>query len=295
MGHYYTHDGEPQHYQVTASGKNKGKKRGTTIRDAKKYKLLPSVSEICSQLESNGLTTWKIRQALTHGHEIAGQHKFPEATETFIGRATGMLKEETEGYADFGSMVHDAIERYIKSEISGVPENFTLQEVSYIDRWNSVLHATFPDFVYLGTEVPFGNSTLGYGGCVDVLGYDRTLGVFAVPDLKTKKTKENTAFYISEKYPLQLCAYRDGFNQFDKLDFSKCPEALELLKGRSHGFPAETTIIGNLYLSSTEETRQEWVEIPKDENETSSKTFSLLRQMYFLRKNYDPTEVSTKD
>ena len=44
MGHYYDENGQPNHFQITQSGKNKGKKRPTTIRDAKKNGWLPSVT-----------------------------------------------------------------------------------------------------------------------------------------------------------------------------------------------------------------------------------------------------------
>jgi hypothetical protein len=292
MGHYYDAEGNPNHYQITQSGKNKGNKRGTTIRDAKKLKLFPSVTEISSQLESNGLTTWKIRQALTHGHEIAYQHKFPDATETFISRAMGMLEEETTGYADFGTMVHEAIEKYIISEIDGSTLSLSDEEQGFIDRWNTVINSTFPDLVYLGTEVSFGNAKLGYGGSVDVIAYDRILDTFVIPDLKTKKTSPGKKPYSSERYPLQLVAYRDGFDRFDKLDFSKCPEAKDKLVGRQYGFPASDCVVGNLYISSTEDDRQFWTEIGSVDKQNASDCFDLLRRMYFLRKGYDPTKAS---
>ncbi len=292
MGHYYDENGQPNHFQITQSGKNKGKKRPTTIRDAKKNGWLPSVTEVSSQLESNGLTTWKIRQALAHGHEIAYQHKHPDQTEVFINRSMGMLEEETTGYADFGTMVHEAIEKYILSEINGEELFLSDDEITFIDRWKSVVDDTFPNLVYLGTEVSFGNPILGYGGSVDVIAYDLILDTFVIPDLKTKKTTPGKTPYASERYPLQLVAYRDGFDRFDKLDFSKCPQAKAKLNDRVYGFPPEDCAVGNLYISSTEDDRQFWSEVDAPSKADASKCFDLLRQMYFLRKGYDPTKAS---
>lgn len=59
-GHWYYPDGRPAY---TIIGKS-GKERPTTLRDAKKFGLLPSVTEILKLSAKPGLVNWQIDQAI---------------------------------------------------------------------------------------------------------------------------------------------------------------------------------------------------------------------------------------
>ena len=59
-GHWYTQEGEPMYTIVGANGKE----RNTTLRDAKKDNLVPSVTTVLSLVAKPGLENWKINQAL---------------------------------------------------------------------------------------------------------------------------------------------------------------------------------------------------------------------------------------
>ena len=61
-GHWYTQEGEPCYTQVTASGKNKGKDRNTTLRDARKQNLLPSVTTVQSIQSKPVIVQWAKKQ-----------------------------------------------------------------------------------------------------------------------------------------------------------------------------------------------------------------------------------------
>ena len=52
-GHYYTRDGSPAY---TTNG------RGTTLRDARKLGLKPSVTTILQVVDKAALTSWLVRQ-----------------------------------------------------------------------------------------------------------------------------------------------------------------------------------------------------------------------------------------
>ncbi len=63
-GHWYTQEGKPAY---TVVGSN-GKVRNTTLRDAKKLKLLPSVTTVMSVAAKPGLEAWKQQQLLLMFH-----------------------------------------------------------------------------------------------------------------------------------------------------------------------------------------------------------------------------------
>src|SRR5210317_2569833 len=59
-GHWYTQEGEPMYTIIGANGKE----RNTTLRDAKKENLVPSVTTILGMIAKPSLENWKINQAL---------------------------------------------------------------------------------------------------------------------------------------------------------------------------------------------------------------------------------------
>ncbi len=59
-GHWYTIDGKPKY---TIVGKN-GKERNTTLRDARKLNLVPSVTTILDVAAKPGLVNWQVNQGI---------------------------------------------------------------------------------------------------------------------------------------------------------------------------------------------------------------------------------------
>jgi len=59
-GHWYTRNGEPM-YQIEGAN---GKIRNTTLRDARKHNLVPSVTTILNVAAKPGLDNWKLQQVL---------------------------------------------------------------------------------------------------------------------------------------------------------------------------------------------------------------------------------------
>jgi hypothetical protein len=60
-GHWYTQEGEPMYTIIGANGKE----RNTTLRDAKKEGLVPSVTTIMGVVAKPALETWKQNNYLT--------------------------------------------------------------------------------------------------------------------------------------------------------------------------------------------------------------------------------------
>jgi len=60
-GHWYLPNGSPAY---TIIGKSTGRERPTTLADARKLGLLPSVTTIINTIQKAGLDTWKQQQVL---------------------------------------------------------------------------------------------------------------------------------------------------------------------------------------------------------------------------------------
>ncbi len=58
--HWYQRDGEPLHSVLSA----KGEPRPTTVRDARKLGLLPSVTNVLGVINKPELVEWKMTQAV---------------------------------------------------------------------------------------------------------------------------------------------------------------------------------------------------------------------------------------
>ena len=59
-GHWYTQEGEPMYTIIGANGKE----RNTTLADAKKLNLVPSVTGIMAMSYKPALERWKITEAI---------------------------------------------------------------------------------------------------------------------------------------------------------------------------------------------------------------------------------------
>lgn len=103
-GHWYYPDGRPAY---TIIGKN-GKERPTTLRDARRLGLLPSVTMIANEGAKPGLENWKQRQVLMASLTLP--HIDGETDDAWVERILTDSKEEGEKAADRGTQIHAAIQ-----------------------------------------------------------------------------------------------------------------------------------------------------------------------------------------
>jgi len=179
--HWYDAEGNPCHTQVVQSGKRKGLERPTTLRDARKLCLFPSVTTITSILDKPALTAWKCRQA----------------AERALASERGEDFEENNS-AEIGSKIHGAIEKWLE----GKPYDAKYQ--GYVDVVEKVLEE-------IGVEEPASEVSFcsyGYGGAVDL--HDRKANI--ILDFKTKDEVEKGKDYHYDEHAMQLGAYRLGLD-----------------------------------------------------------------------------------
>ena len=188
-GHWYTKDGTPA-YEVLSA---KGEPRPTTLRDARKLGLYPSVTAIIKSAAQPGLEIWKQRQVLMAALTLPRQVDEPDAA--YIARVLQDSKEEAKAAADQGTRVHASIEGFYLGE----------PDIEYPDAAEAFREAAHGYFgeraIGLEAKTTFAHP-LGYGGMLDL--HNPSL----VLDVKTKDDVEGVELY--EEHYMQLAAYRQG-------------------------------------------------------------------------------------
>lgn len=198
-GHWYTAAGAPAY---TIIGSN-GKERATTVRDARKLGLLPSVTTICNLEAKPQLTRWMIQQAMMACLTLPRIDG--ETDDAFMARATDDSQQQARTAADRGTRLHGAIETAMRG---GVVDAADRQIVQPVLDW---IHTTFAGYDW-HPERSFASPALGFGGKIDLFGTGNQQAV--VIDFKCKagiaarnKSAKDLAF---DQHITQLAAYAVG-------------------------------------------------------------------------------------
>jgi hypothetical protein len=193
-GHWYTKDGTPAYTTIGKTGE-----RATTLRDARKLGLLPSVTTINGMLSKAGLDTWKQQQVLLAALTLPRQPDEPEAD--WLARVMQDSKATGREAAERGTAIHAVIEAYFD-------QVYMPEKPPYLDAIDSTLKSAFGEQLWL-SERAFGHH-LGYGGKCDLMAkpVNGEGGGFIV-DFKTKDTNLDKVDVYFE-HEMQLAAYREG-------------------------------------------------------------------------------------
>ena len=192
--HWYQPDGAPA-YSVTASN---GNQRPTTLRDAKKLGLIPSVTTIIKAAASPGLEAWKLNQMMLAALTLPRSEN--ETEESFVARIQSDSREQGRKAAERGTEVHAAIEKFYEGTIQA-------DALPYLEAVYKAVNEHFGDLNW-SVEKSFG-STKGFGGKIDLHSTD---GDGVVIDFKTKEfTTESMEKAVGyDEHVMQLAAYREG-------------------------------------------------------------------------------------
>jgi hypothetical protein len=195
--HWYTKDGAPAY---TVIAKN-GEPRSTTLRDAKKLGLLPSVTTIMKAAASPGLEAWKLNQMMLAALTLPRAEG--EDEESFIKRIQADSKDQAKKAAERGTEVHAAIERFYEGTIEG-------KSLPYLEAVYKAVNERFGDLNW-AVEKSFAHtsSPFGFAGKIDLHSMD---GDGVVIDFKTKEFTSETLEKVAgfDENVMQLAAYRTG-------------------------------------------------------------------------------------
>lgn len=199
--HWYAKDGAPM-YTVTAKN---GEQRSTTLRDAKKMGLLPSVTTIMKAAASPGLEAWKLNQMMLAALTLPRAEG--EGEESFIKRIQADSKEHARKAAERGTQIHTAIEQFFDGQINA-------NDLPYLEPVYKAVNDTFGNLMW-AVEKSFATDT--FAGKIDLHSMD---GEGVVVDFKTKEFTSDTLEKVAgfDENVMQLAAYRHGL----KLPNARC-------------------------------------------------------------------------
>ena len=190
-GHWYDKEGLPTYTIVGANGKE----RNTTLRDARQWGYVPSVTTIIGIAAKPSLENWKVNQALNSA--ITLEQDPGESIEDFTNRCKQDSKKIGRDAAERGTIIHAMIEQ----GFMGGKETKAYRVIKdYLDE-------NFPGEEWIAEDSFC--STSGYGGKIDL--YSKS-GIFV--DFKTKdglKDKQASKL-VYDDHGMQLSAYAEGCN-----------------------------------------------------------------------------------
>jgi hypothetical protein len=252
--HWYQRDGAPLHTVPSL----KGEPRPTTLRDARKLNLLPSVTNVLGVIAKPELTAWLQEQAVMAALTLP--RNAGESEDAFAQRVVADSQTTRDGAADFGTAFHAGAEH--------VAHALAVDETHQAAPW---LHHYFSWFRHnvvklRWTEAVLVHAALGYAGTSDLLIEHAVHGPTLV-DLKTMKGANRTGQkgVILKPYKswcYQLAAYR-----------------------RALGEPVKCM---NLIVNSVEPSapiEHVWTE---DELENGWEAFTAAHRLWVIEKGYAP-------
>jgi len=256
--HWYSLDGKPVHTQPTKDGEGQ---RATTLRDARKMMLLPSVTSIIGILDKPQLTRWKMREVAKAAIAIPGPQG-EEPVERFADRAIEAAMSQVGEAADLGSRIHTAIENLMRGGAEEPSEELRPYVKPVLDWMRQVgVKVTHSEIVLV-------NAVHGFAGRVDALfTWGDGFGKLGILDFKTKKTKEGEKVEAYDEHTLQLAAYAATHYGAEHL---------------------QHVVAANLFISSTEPGRLEVVKHDKEKMVAAYEAFCQMCAVWRFRKGYDP-------
>jgi hypothetical protein len=193
--HWYQQDGTPQ-YTVKAKD---GFDRPTTLRDARKMNLVPSVTTILKVMSKPGLEQWKLEQMLLAALTLPKLPNEPE--KAYIARIVSDSKETGKQAAEKGTRIHESIEKWFAGD----------QNIEHKTSAISVEEAVVKQFGNNKWLVERSFSSNGYGGKVDLYCEPSEVSPKGVIlDTKTKDFGPNDKVVAYDENLMQLVAYRHG-------------------------------------------------------------------------------------
>jgi len=198
--HWYQRDGEPLHSVLSA----KGEPRPTTVRDARKLGLLPSVTNVLGVINKPELVEWKMTQAVLAALTLPRLNG--EDLGVFARRVVEDAQSQVKGAAEFGSAFHAGAEQVAKT--------LEVDQAGPYAAWLNLHRDWFQANCVrvLWTERVLVNTALGYAGTADLLVEHQQHGLTLV-DYKTQGVKPGYKARAYGSWCQQLAAYRRAFGK----------------------------------------------------------------------------------
>ncbi len=179
--------------------------RKSTLRDARKLSLWPSVSEILNIVAKPALTNWIVDNAILSA--LTYPKKESETDKQWVARVKKDGADIANIAATIGSSIHFAVEQKFLGTDDPV----------YSELAQTVVSAIYERFgTTKGWEVESSFAYDGYGGCIDLLNRDLNI----IIDYKTKEKMIKGKKLAYDNHFLQLTAYADGIGMPDATKYN---------------------------------------------------------------------------
>ncbi len=192
MSHFYDKNGKPA-YEVP--NKSKGGMRPTTVADARKLNLVPSVTTVMSGAAKPGLDQY-LQTQLLNAVETEGTEG-----DYWRQNVVKKSKEHSSNAANKGTAIHDALEQYYLGNI--IPFDMESICIPVIE----LLNKEFGPLDWR-PEVSFAHK-LGFGGKID-MSYTGSESI--ILDFKTKDTDDLKKMIPYDEHGQQTAAYAVGLD-----------------------------------------------------------------------------------
>lgn len=193
-GHWYDRAGNPCYEQVS---KSSGRVRNTTLRDARKLLLVPSVTTVLGVLAKPQLEVWKVKQGILAALTLP--RKLDETDDAYLARCFEDSKAQAIAAAEEGTRIHDACENAVKG--LPYPDKYRL----HVSGAMAALANLFPGVTDWVAEMSFADES-GYGGKIDL--HSPSTGIVA--DYKSTDERFGSEKRFHYDQYIQLAAYQDG-------------------------------------------------------------------------------------
>lgn len=198
--HWYRRDGSTC-YTVKGA---KGQERDTTLADARKLGLVPSVTTVLQVIAKEQLITWMVNQGILAA--LTTSRRVGESDEDLCRRILTDSRDQAKKAAEEGTRVHDAFECSFKKGRT-VPFAYEVTVNAMLEE----LARMYPGITDWESEESF-SSRLGYGGKIDL----RSPSTGIIVDAKgkdgdfTEVDSQGKPKKLVYDQPQQLGAYRHG-------------------------------------------------------------------------------------
>ncbi len=226
MGHWYDTDGNTAYETIG----NDGKLRPTTLRDARKLQLVPSVTTIMAVLSSPGLEVYKENQIVQACYE----YPFADQKEEYLEWKKKIImksRDHAKRASERGTQIHDKLEQYF------IHGGITSDDSEFIEPVVEFLYREFGDEDW-APERSFTHK-LGFGGKMDLSSPNIIL------DFKTKD-KDEAGFKSLKAYDnhhMQTAAYAVG---------------LDIPQAKRYNLFISTSVPGLIKLTESTDFDREW-------------------------------------
>ena len=265
-GHWYTREGKAMHQVAKANGEM----RDTTLADARKFDLLPSVSAFLRVRNNPGLQNYIEDSMLRAAFNCP-----PSGGEEYAAwkvAIKNMADAPAKTARDLGTTVHGAIEKYYSEPLLYTPYDILVDDKAV--SCDEFVKPVAEVISGLGLEVMHSESIVvnnahGYAGTADII--FKTPDSYGVLDFKTCKTEEGKRKKPYNDHGMQIAAY------------------VAAVWGGDFDYPIGPKCRGyNLYISTNEIGRVDVHEWSAEDLQSKWLSFVNHIEMWIMEKNYDP-------